>query len=50
MHTVRPEGRKRMTNLVGTPGYDFTEIEYGEVFGFSVFQEQPTIIYKELTC
>lgn len=46
MHTGRQEGKKRRNNSVGTPGYDFTEIEYGEVFDFSVFLEQPAVIYK----
>lgn len=50
MHADREEGRKRRNNSVGTPGYDFIDIEYGEVFDFSVFREQPTVIYKELTC
>lgn len=44
MQTDRQEGRKRRNELVGTPGYDFIEIKYGEMFYFCVFLEQPTVI------
>lgn len=44
-HADREEGRKRR-ELQAT----ISQKEYGEVFDFSVFREQPTVTYKELTC